>query len=138
MTGLTRRQMFAVSLATLAPAGRAFAQTGSSVRGRLEIGETPVLIVEGRRIPLAGDEDTMKVLADDRLKDADFEVAGRWESTDRFTASPIASHALFVYKGSKRLFVTYWCDNCSVRYLIPGPCVCCGKNTDLDLRDKPE
>jgi predicted RNA-binding protein with PUA domain len=30
--------------------------------------------------------------------------------------------------------VTYWCDICSIRTYIPGPCMCCQKYTDLDLR----
>lgn len=136
---MRRRDLIPFSLAAALLAERAlFAETSSSIRGQLAAGDKPVLILEGRRITLSGDEDTMKVLADERLDKADLEVAGRYENEGRFAAAPIGLHALAVYKGGKRLYVTYWCDNCSVRYVVPGPCVCCGKFTALDLRDQAD
>jgi hypothetical protein len=42
---------------------------------------------------------------------------------------------MFVHQGGKRLFVTYWCDVCSIRTYTPGLCLCCRKETDLDLRE---
>jgi hypothetical protein len=31
--------------------------------------------------------------------------------------------------------VSYWCDICTIRSYTPGPCVCCQKDTTLDLID---
>jgi hypothetical protein len=130
---VTRRSLIAGTVAAAFVSARAvYAETGSTVRGKLEPGEKPAIVIEGRRIAITGDEDTMKVLADDRLKGADFEAQGRYDSPGHFVTS-LAS--LAVYENGQRLRVTYWCSNCSVRYLVPGPCVCCGGPTGLQLYD---
>jgi hypothetical protein len=48
---------------------------------------------------------------------------------------PIHLKAMFVYRGGRRLVVTYWCAICSIRTFTPGTCVCCQEETDLDPRD---
>ena len=106
------------------------------IRGHLEVGPKPVLVLpDNRRIQLQSDEPTMAVLADERLKDADFEVLGHYEAPDRFTVDHIHTRSLYVHKGDKRLMVLYWCDVCYIRTYSPGLCVCCRKYTDLDLRE---
>ena len=44
-------------------------------------------------------------------------------------------HALLVHQNGKLKMITYWCDVCSIRAYAPGPCVCCQKETTLELRD---
>ena len=130
---MTRRDLISTAVAASLLSARAiYAQTGSSIRGKLETGEQPAITMGGRRVALTGDEDTMKILADDRLKGVDFEAQGRYDSPGHFVTS-LAS--LAVYENGRRLHVTYWCSNCSVRYLVPGPCVCCGGPTGLQLRE---
>ncbi len=110
--------------------------SASSLRGKLHTGEKPVLVLpDGRRADLAADAETKQVLNDGRIEGVDFEVLGHWESAARFTVNPMHMHAMFVHKDGKRLFVTYWCDVCSIRTYTPGLCWCCRKETDLDLRE---
>ena len=136
---MTRRNLIAATIAGALGSARAiYAESNSTVRGKLTPGDKPSIEIQGRRIALSGDEDTMKVLADDRLKGSDFEASGRYESQERFAAGPMGEHALAVYEHGKKLFITYWCSNCSVRYIVPGPCLCCGLSTDLQLRDSVE
>jgi hypothetical protein len=112
--------------------------TGSALRGKLQTGAKPVLILPGgRQVALTGEEDAMKVLADDRLNSADFEVIGKL-TADRLTIAGMHQRPLFVYKNNKRLYVSYWCDVCAIRTFAPGKCVCCQKYTDLDLRESIE
>jgi hypothetical protein len=97
--------------------------------------ETP----EHKRVLLEGDEPTMAVLRDARLKGRELEAVGHFENPDRFRVDGMHTRALFVHQGGKRLYVTYWCDVCYIRTYSPGQCWCCHKETDLDLResDKP-
>jgi hypothetical protein len=131
---MTRRYLLlsAVPLAALR------GQDKERARGRLiqESGLAPALLVSsGTTIQLAGDEASLAVLRDSRLKDADFEVVGQATAPNRFAVDPIHERALFVYRGGKRLVVTYWCEICSIRTYSPGQCVCCQEDTQLDLRD---
>ena len=87
---------------------------------------------------LEGDAQTMLVLNDERLKDSDFETLGQWKGAGTFTVGPLYSHALFAYKGGKRLVVSYWCDVCYIRTWSPGKCWCCQKYTDLDLMESDQ
>jgi hypothetical protein len=133
---VTRRALAAAVF--LAPALFA-AEPAISVRGRLETGEQPILALPtGRRIQLHGDDATMGVLADERLKNTDFEVLGHSTAPDRFEAGLITSRSLFVHRDGKSLMITYWCSVCSIRTYTPGPCVCCRKYTDLDLRESDD
>jgi hypothetical protein len=133
---VTRRNLISTTIAAAFVSGRAiYAETGSSIRGKLEPGEKPAIVIEGRRIALTGDEDAMKVLSDDRLKSSDFEAQGRYDSPEHFVTS---LNSLAAWQNGKKRVITYWCSNCSVRYLVPGPCVCCGLSTGLQLRDTVE
>lgn len=114
------------------------AEPGSvSLRGKLiqESGKPPVLETKDKRVVLTGDDPTLKVLNDDRLKNSDFEVAGHFTSPGEFAVDHIHTRSLFVYRDGKRQMVTYWCDVCYIRTYSPGKCWCCQKNTDLDPQD---
>jgi hypothetical protein len=136
---LTRRSFARVLAIAPAIAGcvlRAETPSATSLRGKLHAGDKPVLVLpDGRRAELSGDAETELVLNDSRLDGIDFEVVGKWESAQRFAINPMHLRAMFVHQGGKRLFVTYWCDVCSIRTYTPGLCLCCRKETDLDLRE---
>ena len=132
---MTRRQ-FAIypALAALP----ALAPAAETLRGRLnhDGGSPTLLLPGGRKIPLNGDEQTSGVLRDARLKNADFEIAGGYNSSGEFEIEPIHKRGMYVWKDGKRLFVTYWCAVCSIRTYTPGICWCCQDETALDLLEK--
>ena len=46
------------------------------------------------------------------------------------------THALLlVHEDGKLKMITYWCDVCYIRAYAPGPCVCCQKDTDVELKE---
>lgn len=112
----------------------------TTIRGKLITGKKPLLASGGggaqaqQQIALSGDEPTMGVLNDERLRDFDLELIGARDG-DRFRIEPIHTRSMFVHKDGKRLFITYWCDVCYIRTYSPGICWCCQKETDLDLRE---
>ncbi|MEJ5367410.1 MAG: hypothetical protein WHT08_03765 [Bryobacteraceae bacterium] len=109
-----------------------------SVRGRLRLDSSrkpAILTGDGRVVELEADEDSEAVLRDPRLKDEEFEVLGRFRTPSLFAVDPIHERALFVWRGGKRLVVTYWCDVCSIRAWRPGRCQCCQEEMRVDLRD---
>lgn len=124
---------------TAAEVGTKHAPPGSvAVRGMLEApdAESAALrLSDGSLVHLHGDEQTEKVLHDDRLKGLDFEVVGRRGADGSLTALPIHLAALFVYEKGKRLRVTYYCDVCAIRTYSPGICMCCRQETRVDLVD---
>jgi hypothetical protein len=131
---MRRRQ--ALGLIMLLPAAAA-GQGRDKLRGTLErtpSGQPALKTREGRLVELSGDEATLAVLADERLRGADLEAVGKLEK-GRFEVNPIHLRALFVYRKGQRLLVTYWCPICSIRTYSPGNCVCCQQDTELDLRD---
>lgn len=112
---------------------------GKSLRGRLLGGEPPAIgTPDGRRVPVDGDAQVRGVLRDKRLLDSDFEVVGKMDDNGVFQAAPIHQNPLFVHRGGKRLYVTYWCDVCAIRTRTPGICWCCQEETELDLRDRKD
>jgi hypothetical protein len=130
---IARRRLLAVF--ALVPALRA-SSPPRSLRGTLAAGK--LLLPDGTSVTLSGDDETEKVLADERLQDADFEVLGRADGPGRFRIEPIHIPALFVYRGGRKLRVTYWCDVCYIRTYAPGLCWCCRKETLLDPREPEE
>jgi len=128
MTRRTALSIF-VSMAAWAEVAKA------SLRGRLRPGTPAVLAIEGREVTLNGDKATLGVLADARLKDADFEVHGVSQG-DMFAVDPIHTRAMFVLKDGKRLMISYWCEVCSIRTYSPGVCMCCQDETALDLKER--
>jgi hypothetical protein len=111
----------------------------NAVRGRLVEGEPPaVQTAAGRSIPVDGDDQVRGVLRDKRVIGSEFEVVGRMGADGVFRAAPIHENPLFVHRGGKRLYVTYWCDICAIRTRTPGVCWCCQEDTELDLRDRKD
>src|SRR5947209_7567254 len=109
-----RRRRFLLLL-TSTPLLAASSETNTALRGRLTKapGDKPALQTAAAKVvTLSGDEDTMGVLRDARLAQADFEVLGK-QTGDTFIVGPIYTAALFAYKDGKRLRVTYWCDVCA-------------------------
>lgn len=120
---------------------RAASVPGLSIRGKLERSQDqkPALEVSPNKLVyLDGDQATLGVLNDQRLRGADFEVIGHFNSPDHFEIDLIHTRSMFVHKDGKRLMITYWCDVCYIRTYTPGTCVCCQKYTDLDLRESDE
>jgi hypothetical protein len=114
---------------------------GQPIRGKLSIrdGKPAILQTSDRKsIQLEGDETTMKVLGDSRLNGFDVEVHGRFTAPDRFQVDAAHTHSLLVRKDGKLKLVSYWCDVCSIRSFTPGPCVCCQKETTVELLDPGE
>ena len=126
---MNRRRLFAV---LLLGARGAFAQSSASLRGTLAKAHT---LITPQTIFLGGDEPTVKVLDDERLFGADFELLGHPTAVGRFEVDPIHERAMFVHKDGKRLTITYWCDVCYIRTYSPGSCWCCQRYTELDLRE---
>jgi hypothetical protein len=114
---------------------------GETLRGKLVLsdGKPPAVeTAEHKRVILDGDEPTRKVLGDRRVNGFEVEAKGRFTAPDRFLIDPIHTHSLLVRQGGKLKMITYWCDTCSIRSFTPGPCVCCQRETTLDLRDPDE
>lgn len=127
---------FASGLAALA---RAATETAQGLRGRLVTGDAPILETSGGgSLRLTGDKGTMLVLADGRLKNADFEVVGVTAEPGLVRVDPLHKRAMFVHQGGKRLMITYWCEVCSIRTFTPGVCMCCQDETALDLKERLE
>jgi hypothetical protein len=115
----------------------AFGGETSSFRGKLvqpSSGKAALQLPDGRLLVLSGDAETEAVLSDERLRGADFEVAGKLAGTT-IQINPIHTASIWVHKGGKRLRVTYWCDICAIRTTTPGLCQCCREETVLDLRE---
>jgi len=109
-----------------------------NVRGKLLVhsGEPTVLeTAEHKRILLDGDTSTRKVLHDSRVDGFEVEARGHFTAADQFLIDPFHTHPLMVRDGGKLKMITYWCNVCYIRAYTPGPCVCCQKDTDLELRD---
>jgi len=114
---------------------------GEAVRGKLVLrdGKPPALeTAEHKLVTLDGDDPTRKVLGDQRLNGFDVEAKGHFTAPDRFLIDPIHTRSMLVRQDGKLRMVTYWCDTCSIRSFTPGPCVCCQRETTLDLRDPDE
>ncbi len=96
--------------------------------------ETP----DHKQVALDGDSQTQKLLHDTRLNGFDVAAKGHYTAAGHFLIDPIHTRALLVRKDGALKLITYWCDVCSIRSFTPGPCVCCQKETTLDLRDPNE
>ena len=100
-----------------------------------------------RRVLIADDDpDILKVVAanleaegiDVEAVSNGFEAQakGQFTAPDRFVVAPSHTHPLLVHAKDGHLkLVSYWCDVCTIRSYTPGPCVCCQKETTLDLID---
>lgn len=128
---MTRRTALSVFVSLAAWAE----EVKASLRGKLRPGTPAALLAEGKEVVLNGDKATLGVLADARLKDADFEVRGTLLG-NTFAVDPIHTRAMFVHKDGKRLMISYWCPVCSIRTYSPGVCMCCQDETALDLKER--
>ena len=111
---------------------------GLSIRGKLtrsRDGKPALETADHKLVSLYGDDPTMGVLNDQRLRDTDFEALGHFKTPDHFEIDGIENQAMFVHKNGQRLTISYWCEVCYIRTYTPGICVCCQKYTDLDLRE---
>ena len=108
-----------------------------TLRGKLVSGAA-LEVADGKTIQLEGDRPTEGVIKDKRLFGKEFELIGDFAAPDRFRILPIHLKAMFVHQNGKKLFVTYWCDVCSIRTYTPGTCWCCQEETQLDLRERYE
>ncbi len=122
----------------LAAAAKLFAVDRSeSIRGKLA---EPFTLVtpDGRRIHLTGDASTAGVVKDARLMGNELEAVGTFSAPGEFEIGPIHTKSMYIIKAGKRLFITYWCEVCSIRTYTPGTCWCCQEETELDLREPEE
>jgi hypothetical protein len=109
-----------------------------TLRGNLIVqsGQQPAVETpDHHRILLDGDQPTRKVLHDERVNGFEMEARGHFTAPDRFLIDPQHTRALLVRERGHLKMITYWCDVCGIRAYTPGPCVCCQKETELDLRD---
>jgi hypothetical protein len=125
-------------LCLVALAALCFADESATVRGKLVVREgkpTAIETPDRKVVQLDGDDATHKVLADPRLNGFEVEAKGKFTAPGRFLIDPIHTHSLLVNRGGHLKLVSYWCDVCTIRAYTPGPCVCCQKETTLDLID---
>jgi len=111
------------------------------LRGKLSVraGQPAVVVTaEHKSVTLDGDATTRKVLADQRLNGFDIQAKGHFTAPDRFLIDPSYTRSMLVRQDGRLKMVTYWCDICNIRAYTPGPCVCCQRETTLDLRDPDE
>jgi hypothetical protein len=101
----------------------------------LSAGKPPALAIAGNKMVLLdGDDSTRKLLGDQRLNGFEVQVKGHF-TEGKFLIDPIHTTAMLVRKDGHLKMITYWCDVCNIRAYTPGPCVCCQKETTLDLID---
>ena len=125
-------------LALVCSLGAADKVRTDTIRGKLMVreGQPPVIeTAEHKLILVDGDTPTHKVLNDPRVNGFDVQARGHFTGPGRFLVDPQHTHALLVYDHGSLKMITYWCDVCSIRAYAPGPCVCCQRETTLDLRD---
>jgi hypothetical protein len=102
----------------------------------LNAGKPPAIATAGNQlVQLDGDDSTRKILGDQRLNGFEVQARGHFTAPARFLIDPIHTTALTVRKDGHLKMITYWCDVCNLRAYTPGPCVCCQKETTLDLID---
>ena len=109
-----------------------------TLTGKLVIvsGQAPALEVKGRAtVRLDGDETMRQILGDTRLNGLEVEAKGTMASPGRFYLEPYHMTPLLVRQNGKLKRITYWCETCHIRAYVPGPCVCCYEETELDLID---
>ena len=133
---------FCLCLLALAAVGLgADTKPSTTLAGKLQIreGQPPrIQTADHALVVLDGDDTTSKVLADKRLDGFEIQAKGHFTSPGHFLIDPSHQHSLLVRKDGKLKLITYWCDICSIRAYTPGPCVCCQRETTLDLRDPDE
>lgn len=113
-------------------------KAAETVHGRLIVraGQPPAIETpEHQLVQLDGDQPTRKVLHDPRVNGFDVEAHGHFTAPGQFLIDPQHTRSLLVHDHDKLKMITYWCDVCYIRAYAPGPCVCCQKDTEVELRD---
>lgn len=129
-----RRSFFPIALSWLPLSAFSLVE---SIQGTLLLASgKPLLETENKKTLLSGDEPTMGVLLDKRVRGLLFQLCGKLEGSGIFNVGPIHTKSMVVLKNNQKLFVTYWCDICSIRTYTPGICWCCQEETELDLRER--
>lgn len=136
----TMESMNGRSLSIVAAVCLCFTQSeAAALRGKLvESGDRPPAIETAahKRVALDGDPQTLAVLGDARLVEADLELLGQFKTPALFVVGPFyTSKSMFVLKDGKKYTISYWCPVCSIRSYTPGRCVCCQEETHLDLEE---
>jgi hypothetical protein len=110
-----------------------------SLRGTLvqREGKPPAIeTADHKLLAVDGEPESLAVLNDKRLAGFDMELLGHYASPGRFTVGSFyTSTSIIVHKDGKRYSVSYWCPVCSIRAYTPGKCVCCQRETHLDLQE---
>ncbi|MCU1238187.1 MAG: hypothetical protein JWP63_6154 [Candidatus Solibacter sp.] len=113
-------------------------KAAETVHGKLIVraGQPPAIETpEHQLVQLDGDQPTRKVLHDPRVNGFDVEAHGHFTAPGQFLIDPQHTRSLLVHDHDKLKMITYWCDVCYIRAYAPGPCVCCQKDTEVELRD---
>ena len=126
-----RRNLFAGLLTTVGAWAR---EAETTLRGKLLPGD--LLQTSTGPVKLTGDEPTLGVIRDPRVIGLEMEMVGEARGSRALEIGAIHKKALYAIKSGQRLFVTYWCDICSIRTYTPGQCWCCQEQTELDLRER--
>jgi hypothetical protein len=132
-----RRRLFLQTLAAGCLSTAARSET-IFLRGKLTVPEGRPATLETpdhKIVTLDGDSVIRKVLGDGRLNGFEIEAKGHLTAPNRFEIDPSHTHSLLVRQNGKLKLISYWCDICSIRAYTPGPCVCCQRDTTLDLMD---
>ena len=114
---------------------------GGTLRGKLFVraGKAPAIeMPDHKLVALDGDDSTLKILHDQRLNGFAVEARGHFTGPGQFQADPIHTRGLLVRQDGRLKMITYFCEVCNIRSFTPGPCVCCQKETALELRDPDE
>jgi hypothetical protein len=116
-----------------------YAEVQASLRGKLvqREGQAPAIeTADHKMVAAEGEPETLAVLNDKGLAGSDIELFGHYPGPDRFVVGPFyTSKSIVVHKDGKRFTVSYWCPICSIRAYTPGKCVCCQRETQLDLEE---
>lgn len=124
--------------ASLAAATPPAGGTSETLNGTLSVhqdGPATLATPDHKTITLAGDDTTIKVLADPRVNGFNVQVKGHFTSSDKFQIDPSFQHSMLVHKDGKLKLISYYCEVCNIRDYTPGPCRCCQRETTLQLID---
>lgn len=127
-----------LALAAAASLQAATPAASETLNGTLSVHENAPAALQTsdhKTITLAGDDTTMKVLADPRVNGFNVQVKGHFTSVGKFQIDPSFQHSLLVHQDGKLKLISYYCATCNIRDYTPGPCRCCQRETTLQLID---
>jgi hypothetical protein len=108
-----------------------------TLHGTLQIaeGKPPILVMDGKKVVLEGDDVIAAILKDPRVSGFEVEAKGHFAGNGHFVIDASHNHPMLVRKDGHLKLISYWCDICSIRAYTPGICACCQRETNLDLID---